>query len=399
MTRAIRASMLAASVLTAAAASGVVSRATADVTSVTGSAYGYSLQVSILGSPAYTRGYGQIPCVSTNNPPGCVPAADADASSSPSVALDAAGGTLSASKTAATAGMAGPATFFSASALSAGTSGSIGPGGSVTSTSSATGVNRSGEERLTASSVTSTCTAREGSASGSTTVAGGTVVTDNGLDLNGDDDFNDSGEHGPTTVNVPANPEPGHRISGHLHFPGAQDDFELIFNEQVENGDGSLTVNAVHQVMKGDSAVGDLYVGRSVCGVVGTGTPPPADVEVGVSIDDSPDPVAAGGTVTYNVSVANTGSDAATDVSVLNTLTVAKLVSAVPSVGTCTVLKGKTKGINCALGTIAGGSSTSITIVATAPKRPRPIGLSATATATGDTTSNNNLDTESTAVT
>lgn len=377
----IRRAAIAVSLASAAMVAGPLTPASADVSSVKGSAFGYSLQVSLFAGPVNTRGAGQVACSGSNNPPGC--ADNPTASESPSVSLPTGGGNLSSTKSTPTTASVGPATFFSATQLSASSSGTTGAGGTVTSSASANGVNSSGLEAFTASSVSSTCTATETGKSGSATISGGVVETDNG-----------DATHAPVTVTVPTNPAPNTVIAGHLHPDGGgQENFEYIFNEQIINPDGSITVNAVHQRLLGPTAVGDLYIGQSVCGVVATGTP--ANVNVGIG--DSPDPVNGGGTVTYTVQVGNSGASAATGVTLSGTLDNARLLDVTASDGTCAVLKGKSKGIECSLGTIAGGSSETVTIVAKAPRKAGTMSLTATATATNDVTGD--TDTETTTIT
>jgi uncharacterized repeat protein (TIGR01451 family) len=67
---------------------------------------------------------------------------------------------------------------------------------------------------------------------------------------------------------------------------------------------------------------------------------------------DSPDPVAAGGALTYTIKVANAGPDAATGVVVTDDLPKGvSFVSAIPTQRSCTVSANKRK-VTCALGTI-----------------------------------------------
>ncbi|MDQ4132534.1 MAG: Ig-like domain-containing protein, partial [Actinomycetota bacterium] len=78
----------------------------------------------------------------------------------------------------------GPATLFTSDQISVSTSGSLGPGGSVTSTSSIDNINKStqqpsvtGGEIFTADNLSGTATADAGGVSGATTVTNGTVDT------------------------------------------------------------------------------------------------------------------------------------------------------------------------------------------------------------------------------
>ncbi len=242
--------------------------AQADVTAVSGSAFGYQLKVSLFGGGVNTRGFGQVACTNppTNNaPPGCAPTPAS--SSSPSVLLPPAGGNVSQTDADGTLGGVGPATFFSSGQLMVASQGTIGPSGSVTSSTSIATVNASAQEVFTASKVASTCTASQ-TVSGSTTITGGTLQVDSGDTTTGD-------VHPPVTMAVPVNPAPNTTFTGHVHAGAQQDNFRYVFNEQTVNPDGSITVNAAHETLLGPTAVGDLFIGQSKCGLTGMQTPPP----------------------------------------------------------------------------------------------------------------------------
>ena len=216
--------------------------AVAQVTAVQGSAFGYRLSVSLFGGPANVQG----------------PA--------PTVSLPSGGSATAITATAPT-GLAEvpPATFFSSGQLELSTQGTP-AGGSVTSSARITNLNTSQSEVLTASAISSTCTASASGVSGSTTITGGVLQTDNG-DTNA---ANDIPDHPAVTQALPANPAPNTTIEGHLHLGNSTDRFRMVFNEQIRNADGSITVNAVHQTLIGPTAVGDLIIGQVVCGVTGT---------------------------------------------------------------------------------------------------------------------------------
>ena len=80
------------------------------------------------------------------------------------------------------------------------------------------------------------------------------------------------------------------------------------------------------------------------------------------TISDSPDPVQAGGNVTYVLTVTNTGAAAAAAVKVADTFPGATLVSATAS-GGCA----GTTTVTCTLGTIAAGGSATATVVVKSP--------------------------------
>jgi Ca2+-binding RTX toxin-like protein len=210
----------------------------ADVTAVRGEAYGYFSSVSLFGGPPGVRG----PAPVVTLPPG--------GSATPVTAT-----------VAESIVQYGPAILFSSGPITVSTQGTTGPAGSVTSSADVQNVNRSGQELFTASSVSSTCTATEAGVSGSTTVNNGTVQTSEG---------NPNVDCDEVVVNVPVNPPPNYTVNGQIE--GVGDSFQYIFNEQIVGPDGSITVNAVHLRLLGPTAVGDLYVGQSECGVTATGT-------------------------------------------------------------------------------------------------------------------------------
>ena len=154
----------------------------------------------------------------------------------------------------------GPATVFSADQIDV--SAALTSTGSVVSSSAVTNVNQAttqpstGSEVLTADRIQSTRTATSTGAGGSTTVTNGTVRT-----KAQDPAFLDEG-----LVSVPANPPPNYAVDGYIHLSSTtQDNYRIVFNEQVVNPDGSLTVNAVHEYFLGPILKGDLILGQSVC--------------------------------------------------------------------------------------------------------------------------------------
>ncbi|MDQ6838199.1 MAG: hypothetical protein M3137_07700, partial [Actinomycetota bacterium] len=190
--------------------------------------------------------------------PGCAPAPAT--SSSPSVVLPPAGGNLTQTDADGTLGQVGPATFFSSGALTTSTQGTTGSTGSVTSSVSIATTNTSTQEGFTASNVASTCTASASTATGSTTITGGTLQVDSGDDTAGN-------VHAPVDVPLPPNPAPNTAYTGHIHVNGTQEEFRYVFNEQVVDPDGSITVNAAHEYLLGPTAIGELIIGQSRCGV------------------------------------------------------------------------------------------------------------------------------------
>lgn len=274
----------------------------------------------------------------------------------------------------------GPATFFSSGPISATTAGTVGVTGSVTTTATVQNVNTSQQESLTATTISSTCTADLTGATGSTTVTGGVLEIDNGLDLNNDDDYIDAGEHAPVVVDVPGSPGPNLTYDGHLHVNGVVDTFQYIFNEQTVDPDGTITVTAVHQRLLGPSATGDLFIGRSVCDVTSAPASHPgavADVSVTVT---GPDTVGTGESATYTVQVTNNGPETASGVALLTGVSGGRLASVTG--GTCTVLKGKVKGTSCDVGSLGAGATSTFTVVATAPRKAGAMTVTASVSST-----------------
>ena len=315
--------------------------ASAAVSAVKGSAYGYSANIQLFGTQQPPAGPAPVATLASN------------ASNSPQTA------------SAATGSVAyGPATFFSSGQLDVSTQGATGAAGSVTSSTNIANVNTSQSEAFTATNVASSCNATGSGVSGSTTITGGTLETDSG---------DGTTAHPPVTVNVPANPTPNTTFEGHVHVNGVIDTFTYVFNEQVVNADGSITVYAAHEYLHGPSATGDLFIGKSECGVTGG-----ADVSVDVGGLVS---VAPRADASFNVSVRNDGPDAATGVTLVATVSKGASITSAsfapdPTGNGCTYLrKGKTAiGVSCPLGTIASqpgvpGAHVSVIIHVQAPRR------------------------------
>ncbi|HVM00119.1 MAG TPA: DUF11 domain-containing protein [Egibacteraceae bacterium] len=336
------------------------------MTAVGGSAFGYHAFDLILGSDPQPE-VGPTPVVELAS----------DASNSPQTATQPEGAVY-----------AGPATLFTSGEITVRTAGSLGPNGSVTSSTDIANVNRGGSEVFSADRVQSTCTATEAGVTGGTTITNGRIRT-----------HAQAQDHDEGVVSIPVNPPAGYVVEGHLHLGNTQENFRYVFNEQVPGADGRLTVNAVHAYFLGPFARGELIVGQSVCGPLTLTERPQTDLAV--SITDDPDPVAGGGRVTYTVVVDNLSDVDATQVRLVNTASSgSKIVSAVPEQGTCTV-KGRRPG--CDLGAIAGGDAVMVTVVAQAPRLKRGAATTMSLTSTvssAETDSNpaNNTATESTAV-
>jgi len=210
-----------------------VAPAQAAVASVKASAEGSFAYIGFFGGPAQVSG----PVPTVNLPPGGSPSPLTDSQPSHLVRF-------------------GPAAIFSSGQLDVSTQGTTGPTGSVQASASVSNINTSGDETFTATSVSASCTASESGRSSTVTINGGRVQTNDGNpDVDGDE----------TWVNVPTNPPVNHTIRGVINSVG--DTFDYVFNEQVTNPDGTITVSAAHQKLLGPSAVGDLYTARVTCGV------------------------------------------------------------------------------------------------------------------------------------
>jgi hypothetical protein len=156
-------------------------------------------------------------------------------------------------------GVFGPAVIFSSGQLDVSTQGA--PGGSVTSSATVANVNKSGQEVFTAATASSTCTASASGSSGSTTLTGGSLITSEvNIDIDEDD----------IKVDLPSNPAPNTTHTGTIETVG--DTFRYVFNEQIRAADGSITVNAAHLYLLGPTAVGELIIGQSRCGITAAGT-------------------------------------------------------------------------------------------------------------------------------
>ena len=213
-----------------------VSVAVAPPEGPTGSAFGFSSSVSLFGGAAQPRG------------------------PSPAVTLPETGSLTPITATAPQGdAVYGPAKIFTSGQLEVSTQGTT---ESVTSSATVANVNRSLDEKLTAAHVASTCTATASGVTGSTTITNGVLeVSEGDPDVDGDE----------TRVTIPAEPLPNTSYEGQLESVG--DRFRYVFNEQVRNPDGSITVYAAHQYLLGPTAVGDLYIGKSECGIPDVAVP------------------------------------------------------------------------------------------------------------------------------
>lgn len=223
-----RVGMVIGAVLVAGSVAGVGARpAAASIKPVLGSAYGYQASVSFFGGTPMVK------------------------KPTPTVKLPKGGSATPITKSAPSGSVVfGPATMFTSGQIALST---VGQSGNATTTASLQSV---GGSPFTADSIGSTCTASNGgAASGSVSVTNGVVVTS--TDANGN----------PTsTMAVPSNPTANFDIHGSVQVSATDTEtFDWIFNEQIHNTNGSLTVNAAHEILHGPTAVGNLFIGSSLC--------------------------------------------------------------------------------------------------------------------------------------
>ncbi len=106
------------------------------------------------------------------------------------------------------------------------------------------------------------CQATEAAVSGTTQIVGGYLTTSTdeyGSPLDGEA--------------IPSSPPVNYTRSGvitnqgrNLDTPGDVLAFTVVFNQQIRNGDGSITVNGMHMYLFGPNAVGEVVGGQVTCG-------------------------------------------------------------------------------------------------------------------------------------
>jgi hypothetical protein len=216
--------------------------ADAQVTEVTGSAYGFFTSVGLFGGPA--------------NDIGPVPTVTLPAEGSPSPITATAEGESA---------VYGPAVLVETDTITVSTEGTTGENGSVTSTAQIVFPQPQEDQvdPFNADRVDVECTADAGGTSASIDLANASLVTKT----------DDSDGDPVDTVDIPSNPAPNATFAGTIDNVG--DAFRVVFNEQVEEN-GVLTVNAVHfyygqdaqgNEVPGGAARGEAIIGQVVCGV------------------------------------------------------------------------------------------------------------------------------------
>jgi hypothetical protein len=223
----------------------------------------------------------------------------------------------------------GPAVLFTSDTNTLTTTGSLGTTGSVTTTSDVQNVNNAtanacftgsevfgypaNDPTLNPSNlktdVAGTVTANLSGVSGSTTITNGLVRTHAQANTDCASPTTPCGRAGEAhthsvtdpegAVTVPLNPPPNYKVAGHVHLGATTTDyFVIVFNEQVTNRDGSLTVNPVHEYFgykldgsgnlvqdlshaQGGSVLhGHLHIGQVLAGVTKTPSTPLPTISV-----------------------------------------------------------------------------------------------------------------------
>ncbi len=209
------------------------------VSQVGGSAFGFYVTLGLFGGPPVVNG--PAPTVS-------LPASGSD----PPVTASLPSGEA----------VYGPAHIFVSGPLTVSTQGTP-QTAKVTSSARVESLKNGGG--FTADLVTSTCTADASGSTGSASVTKGVVATST-----------DPSGSTATTAPVPAEPSPNFSISGTVD--NVKGSFKVVFNEQITNPDGSITVNAAHVFFGTDPnmagpAKGDLIIGQSICALSASGGP------------------------------------------------------------------------------------------------------------------------------
>ncbi len=137
--------------------------------------------------------------------------------------------------------------------------------------------------------------------------------------------------------------------------PSLNDTFTIMTFPSRSGAFGSTNLPALGGGLQWDVSYGATSVVLSVG--------PAMSANLTLSITDAPDPIPAGGTLTYTLLVGNAGPDDATSTVVTDTLPAGVVFfSATPSTGSCVESGGV---VTCELGTLAAQSSATITIVVT----------------------------------
>ena len=302
-----RAAAIAGAVVGVMVVLGPTGRSGADVIAVSGRATGFLSRMSLFGGPLAERGQPGDPGCDPGQPP-AGPNASQVEGCSPTVTLPPIGSPepITATDPNGVRAVYGPAVLFAgrwpagspvpppSGPVAVSTQGTTGPNGSVTSSVAITkppigstwvppgqsspvpwpgGV---GPGPILADGVTSTCAATESNpATGATAVRGATTIT-NGALAQATDAYGSPAN----LVGMPANPLPN---DGPHHgvLTNIGDSYDVFYNEQDTSVPGTLTVTAIHMRMLGPTAVGDLYIAQSSCGIRSAPGSTPSTTTVG----------------------------------------------------------------------------------------------------------------------
>jgi uncharacterized repeat protein (TIGR01451 family) len=121
---------------------------------------------------------------------------------------------------------------------------------------------------------------------------------------------------------------------------------------------------------------------------------PQASADLAIAVDDAPDPVVQGGTLTYTLTVTNNGPDPASDVFAQDQQLPqpSTFISAVPSQGSCV----GTSTVTCSLGALASGASATVVITLTPQFIGTAVNTVVVTSAVSDPNLANNADSEAT---
>jgi Tol biopolymer transport system component len=178
---------------------------------------------------------------------------------------------------------------------------------------------------------------------------------------------------------VATNLDPDHTEAGSDVYVKDLTTMDLALVSSPESVRPSLSANGASVAFESTSTIldpgdtdpfVDIYVRELDAG--------PIEADLGVTIADSPDPVASGQLFTYTVTVTNAGGSDATGVTLTDVIDDVKLRSVVTSHGAC-VEDARADTVTCDLGSLSNGASATVEIVVRAV-RPKQSPITNTAT-------------------
>jgi hypothetical protein len=223
------------------------------VQAVGGSAYGFRTDVGLFGGARTVEGGPGSTCGQTGQP------ACADGQS-PAVAIEADGGDLAATDPDGNVGQYGPARIFeNHGPITVHATGTTGPAGSVSASAEVDAIQDNDPFHAGSPDgmVSSTCSASVSGMSASAHVRNGSLV------VHTNPQTGDPAE----VVTFPHDWDPAANTTYDGALDHIGDHWRIVFNEQVLAPD-AITVNAVHMYLLGPTAIGDMIIGQSHCGIV-----------------------------------------------------------------------------------------------------------------------------------